>query len=256
MTDRAPADGDRPAPDAFFEGFDDYAAIVAGDLLRHRAIFRALGEWARLFKPGPFTLVDLGSGDSSFIPPTFTDTGLWRYTGVDTSPRALDIARTNLSQARFETRLVAADMLDWLAEAGASGASSACDAILAVYAVHHLSTAAKRVFFDRAFACLPPGGVLLYGDLFLRGDESREEWLAAFLDSLRAEWGRRPERALATAIAHVTASDYPETRSCLAGIAAGAGFDGTPLDLFTDPSGFNRLLCFTKPATSSPPRPA
>ena len=158
MTDRVPA-ADDPADDrGLFEEWSDYAAIVAGDLLRHRAIFRALGDWAHLARPGPFTLADLGCGDAGLIAPTFTDTGLWRYTGVDTSPTALADARGHLAGARFETPLVEADMLDWLRDAGAAAAP---DIILTVYAVHHLPTTGKRLFFDRAFASLPSGGAIV-----------------------------------------------------------------------------------------------
>lgn len=99
MTDRAPK-ADDPAHDrGLFEEWSDYAAIVAGDLLRHRAIFGAIGEWARLFRPGPFALADLGCGDAGLVAPTFTDTGLWRYTGVDTSKTALAAAGAGFALA-------------------------------------------------------------------------------------------------------------------------------------------------------------
>lgn len=251
MTDPAPADGgarDR----GLFDGWSDYAAIVASDLLRHRAIFRALGSWVRLVRPGPFALADLGCGDAGLVIPTFTDTGLWSYTGVDTSPRALDAARGHLAGARFATRLVAADMLDWLRDAAGSAGTTSPDVVLSVYAVHHLPTEAKREFFARTFAILPPGGALLYGDLFRRGDESRAAWLDAFVASLRAEWLGMSDAALASTISHVTANDHPETPADLAAIATEAGFAAAPRDLFADPSGFHRLMCFTKPAAVGP----
>ena len=99
MTTPPPA-GRRPHDAAgWFDAWREYAAIVESDLLRHRPVFRAIREWAFLRRPGPFTLADLGSGDSGFIAATFGDTGLWHYTGVDTSARALAEAATHLAHA-------------------------------------------------------------------------------------------------------------------------------------------------------------
>ena len=241
-----PPAGRRPHDAAgWFDGWSEYAAIVESDLLRHRPVFRAIREWAFLCRPGPFTLADLGSGDSGFIADAFADTGLWSYTGVDLSRRALDRAAENLAGAGFRVRLVEADMLEWLRR-GAAG-DGEIDVLLSLYSVHHLPSEAKRTFLALAAARLPPGGVLLFGDLFRRGDESREAWLEAFLGFLRGEWQGMPLSALANTTAHVTAHDFPETLDGLSTMAAESGFEATPRELFCDASGFYRVLCLTKP---------
>lgn len=246
MTDGSPTD--RDAAPCFFDGWDVYASIVARDLMHHRAIFRAIRQWTHLRRPGPFTLVDLGCGDCGFVAATFTDTGLWRYTGVDASRGAVDAAAKNLAGARFETRLVQADMLDWLHDARADDADAATDVLLSLYSVHHLPVDAKRTFFERARAALAPGGTLLFGDMFRRAGESRAAWVDAFVAMMRVEWSGLPPGALGDTIEHLESHDHPETVADLGAIAAAAGFAPAPHDLFHDAAGFYRLLAFTKPA--------
>lgn len=239
---------DRDAAPRFFDGWEVYASIVARDLMHHRAIFRAIRGWTHLHRPGPFTLADLGCGDCGFVLPTFTDTALWRYTGVDASRGALDVAAKNLAGARFQTRLVEADMLDWLRGAGAGGADTGTDVVLSLFSVHHLPSEAKRTFFERANAALAPGGTLLFGDMFRRAQESRAAWADAFVAMMRVEWSGLPPEALASTIDHLETHDHPETVADLNAIATAAGFAPAPHDLFHDAAGFYRLLGFTKPA--------
>lgn len=248
-----PPAGRRPHDAAgWFDGWSEYAAIVASDLLRHRGVFQAIREWAFLCRPGPFSLADLGSGDSGFIAGAFADTGLWSYTGIDMSRRALERAAEHLAGARFRVRLVEADMLEWLRRT--ADGDGEIDVLLSLYSVHHLPSEGKRTFLALAAARLPPGGVLLFGDLFRRGEESRETWLGAFLEFLGGEWRGMPLSALANTTAHVTAHDYPETLDGLRAMAAEAGFEAAPRELFCDASGFYRLLAFTKARGMAPSR--
>jgi ubiquinone/menaquinone biosynthesis C-methylase UbiE len=95
----------------WFNQWHVYRSIVDADWMAHREIFAAIRSWALLRHPGPFTLLDLGCGDAGFIRATFAETGLWAYTGVDASAAALGHARTELAGARFQVRLLEADML-------------------------------------------------------------------------------------------------------------------------------------------------
>lgn len=249
MSEPAPAFG-RPEHDAaeaarWFNQWHVYQSIVAADWMCHRDIFSAIKHWVLLRHPGPFTLLDLGCGDAAFIQGTFTDTGLWLYTGVDASPAALAKARGTLSGGRFQVRLVEADLLAYLdAEIGSDGPP--CDVILASYAVHHLPAREKQTFFQRACAQLAPGGSLLFADLFRRGEETRAEALDAFVARMRDTWvGMHPE-ALRSTAEHVTQCDFPETVEAIRDMAREAGFPGEPRMLVCDETGFHRLLAFTK----------
>jgi tRNA (cmo5U34)-methyltransferase len=240
--EHAPAEATR-----WFNQWHVYRSIVDNDWMCHRGIFSAIKNWVHLRHPGPFTLLDLGCGDAGFIQGTFTDTGLWAYTGVDASQAALAKARSELSGARFQVQLVEADLLAYLGEQSGRD-SRAFDVILASYAVHHLPAREKQEFFRLARARLAPGGSLLFADVFRRGEESREEYLQAYVGMMRDEWAGLAGEGLASTIEHVLQRDFPETLGAIQGMAREAGFQGEPWELFRDATGFHRLMVFTKAA--------
>lgn len=228
-----------------FNQWHVYRAIVDADWMGHRGIFSAIRSWVLMCYPGPFTLLDLGCGDAGFIKPTFDETGLWSYTGVDASQTAIAKAREELAAARFQTRLREADMLAYLRELQDS-ADKTFDVILASYAVHHLPTPEKSEFFRFARGKLAPGGVLLFADVFRRDGESRDDYLDRYVGMMRQAWNSMPPEALASTIEHVTQQDFPETAEDVCEIAREAGFHIAPQELFRDSTGFHRLLAFMR----------
>ena len=239
-----PADATR-----WFNRWHVYRAIVDADWMGHRRIFNAIRAWVLLRHPGPFALLDLGCGDAGFIEPTFDETGLWFYTGVDASVAALAKAGDELAGARFQTRLLEADMLAFLRQERAPGAEN-FDVILASYAVHHLPTLDKREFFRLAHGKLASGGTLLFADVFTRDGESRDEYLDRYVGMMRQSWTGMPPEALASTIEHVTHRDFPESAGRVCEMAREAGFHLAPQELFWDGTGFHRLLAFTRIAAS------
>ncbi|MFM7033862.1 MAG: class I SAM-dependent methyltransferase [Planctomycetia bacterium] len=233
----------------WFDQWHVYRAIVDADWMAHRAIFHGVRAWVLLRHPGPFTLVDLGCGDAGFIKHTFDATGLWAYTGVDASTMALSKARDELAGARFRTQFVEADMLAHLRRHSSPDATTS-DVILASYAVHHLPAREKQEFFRLAHGALAGGGSLLLADIFRRGEETREEYLAAYVGMMRQGWKELPPEGLASTVEHVTQRDFPETTAAIATMAREAGFCGEPQELFHDATGFHRLFALTKSAAS------
>ena len=231
----------------WFNQWHVYRSIVGNDWMCHRTIFRGLRNYVLLRHPGPFTLLDLGCGDAGFIQGTFTDTGLWLYTGVDASSAALAKAHDELAGARFQVQLVQADMLAYLRDDG-SPAARTYDVILASYAVHHLPVREKQEFFRFAHEKLAPGGSLLFADVFKRGDETREEYLEAYIGMMQQAWTGMSQANLASAIEHVTQRDFPETSDVIFEMARAGGLHQEPRELFRDATGFHRLLAFTQAA--------
>jgi cyclopropane fatty-acyl-phospholipid synthase-like methyltransferase len=211
----------------------------------HREIFGAVRSWVLLRYPGPFTLLDLGCGDAGFIRETFENTGLWAYTGVDASAAALSQARKELAGARFQVELREADMLVALE----AGMEADADVILASYSVHHLPLGEKRRFFTLAFSRLSNGGTLLFADVFRRDGETRDEYLAAYVQMMREAWVGLAAETLAGAVGHVRERDYPETRAGMCELSREAGFQEEPPELFRDDAGFHRLLAVVKGAS-------
>jgi SAM-dependent methyltransferase len=231
----------------WFNQWHVYRSIVDNDWMCHREIFSAIKNWVLLRHAGPFMLLDLGCGDAGFIQDKFTDTGLWAYTGVDASQGALAKAREELSGARFQVQLVEADLLAYLGEESGNGGQT-FDVILASYAVHHLPVREKQEFFRLAHARLAPGGSLLFADVFRRGEESREEYLQAYVGMMREAWAGLEQESLSSTTEHVLQRDFPETLEVIQAMAREAGFQGEPRELFRDATGFHRLQAFTKVA--------
>lgn len=233
---------DHAAASRWFSQWHLYRSIIDADWMAHREIFHAVRAWALARYPGPFTLLDLGCGDAGFIKRTFDESGLYAYTGVDVSEAALAQARRELVGARFETRLIVGDMLAFLREGAAQGPRT-FDIILASYAIHHLPAREKSDLLRYAHATLSPHGSLLYGDIFRRNSESRDEFLAGYTSMMRQSWTTMAGDALAGAVEHVMQRDIPETVESLTALAHDAGLAG-PTELFRDATGFHRLLAF------------
>ena len=229
----------------WFNQWHVYRSIVDHDWMCHRRIFGAIRDRVLLRHPGPFTLLDLGCGDCGFVRATFEGTGLWAYTGVDASSSALAQAEGELAGSRFQVRLLEADMVAFLRENAGPG-SETFDVILASYAVHHLPEREKQEFFRRASASLSPGGSLLFADIFRRHDETRQQYLDAYVGMMRSEWKALSPEALAGTCEHVLGRDFPETAEAIRVMAREAGLPREPAELFRDDTGFHRLLAFTK----------
>lgn len=224
-----------------------YRSIVDANWMRHREIFGGIRSWTLVRHPGPFTLLDLGCGDASFIQGTFENTGLWAYTGVDASQAALAQATKELAGARFQVQFVKADMLVVLDD-GMGADASAFDMILASYSVHHLPGNDKLRFFKLAYSNLGRGGTLLFADVFRRDGETREQYLDAYVTMMREAWVGLAPDTLTGAIDHVRERDFPETRGRIAELAREGGFHAEPRELYRDGAGFHRLLALTKRA--------
>jgi SAM-dependent methyltransferase len=210
--------------------------------MRHREIYAAIHAFVQANHPQPFSLLDLGCGDAGFIVPTFSDTHLANYAGVDASAAALKEARRNLATSDFGVTLVEGDLLDYVANAS-SREHCAYDLILAGYSVHHLSSEDKQRFFARCREVVAPAGALLFYDLFRRPGESRGSWVAAYTAMIKNEWGLVGE-ALENTCRHVRERDHPETLEATERLARQAGFVAHGLRLYSDADGFHGLLSF------------
>jgi ubiquinone/menaquinone biosynthesis C-methylase UbiE len=224
-----------------------YRSIVDANWMYHREIFGGIRSWILVRHPGPFTLLDLGCGDASFIQGTFENTGLWAYSGVDASQAALTQATKELAGARYQVQLREADMLVALGD-GMQADAKSFDMILASYSVHHLPRNEKLRFFSLAYSKLSSGGTLFFADVFRRDGETREQYLDAYVTMMREAWvGLAPE-TLAGAIGHVRERDFPETREGITELAREAGFQNEPQEIYRDDAGFHRLLALPRPA--------
>jgi SAM-dependent methyltransferase len=227
---------------AIFAQWHVYKSIIDRDFMRHREIYAGIHAFVEAYHPRRFSLLDLGCGDATSIPHTFTGTALARYIGVDASAAALQAARRQLAAALFDVALFETDLLDYLTTAAVPDGPRS-DVILAGYVVHHLSFDEKRRFFIGCREALAPGGSLLFYDLFRRSAETRDEFVTAYTELIATRWGLVGE-TLENTCRHVRGHDFPETLATIFQLAHDAGFGKPGEELFADSDGFHRLVCF------------
>jgi SAM-dependent methyltransferase len=240
--DRRSGGQDVAGATAIFAQWQVYKSIIDRDFMRHREIYAGIHAFVEAHHPRRFSLLDLGCGDATSIPHTFTGTALARYIGVDASAAALQAARRQLAVAPFDVALFETDLLDYLTTAAVPDGPRS-DVILAGYVVHHLSFDEKRRFFTRCREALSPGGSLVFYDLFRRTAETRDEFVTAYTELIATRWGLVGE-TLENTCRHVREHDFPETVAAVASLARDAGFTIPGEERFADSDGFHRLVCF------------
>lgn len=222
----------------FFDAWDTYAKVVAGDYMFHSEIGAALNRALRArFEGRRFSMLDLGCGDAATLSPVLEGLTLSCYKGVDLSQTALAIARENLRTLACPVELTNAHLLDGFSE------DAVHDAIYTSFALHHLPTAQKADFFRLAAQRLAQGGVLLLVDVVREEDETLDVYHRRYCDWLRGNWNGLTPREREFVCDHLVNNDRPEPFSVLeaqaraAGLAVAAGGARR---------GWHRLMCFAQ----------
>ncbi|NBS14731.1 MAG: class I SAM-dependent methyltransferase, partial [Verrucomicrobia bacterium] len=140
------------------------------------------------------------------------------YVGVDLSGAALEEAKEHLD-GLLHVALRQEEMVEALEKSKAR-----FEVIFSGYALHHLDLATKEKFIRLCLQRLAPGGALLLVDVVREEGETREAYLARYLEFMRRDWTEVPKDELEEACAHVQAHDFPETESALREMGQKAGF--------------------------------
>lgn len=201
-----------------------YDAITAENYMFHRELY---GEVATILSQqgcsGDYTLLDLGCGNARFLVPCLRDAPPGSYTGVDLSPVALTEAQDYLA-GLGGVSLHERDMVEFAAESGGG-----YDVIFSGYAMHHLDGAAKGRLLSGCATALAPGGFFLLIDVLREEGQSRDEYLADYVDMMRGEWTAIPAVMIEETCEHVVAHDQPASVSELSALAAVAGLPAVAL---------------------------
>lgn len=232
--------GSSDAIRAFFDRWHVYELLIRHDYMSHRGIHRALRVALEKSRTSPFSVMDLGCGDSSVVAQTLSGLPVNRYVGVDLSEIALDMAGERLKDASFPLELVAGDLSDHLA----LGGTEAVDVIIAGFAVHHLDDDEKARFFADCARKLNAGGDLYLFDVFRREGQSREEYMAAYCGWLEGTWFDIPKERRIEIAEHIREYDFPVDFETMSRLASSAGFDVPDGPDFIDRIGFHRLYRF------------
>jgi SAM-dependent methyltransferase len=205
----------------FFDAWDTYQKVVAGDYMFHREIGTALNQVLRAkFGGRPFSILDLGCGDAAALAPLLEGLALQRYKGVDLSETALALAAENLMALTCPVDLANADILSALAAENIS-----YDVIYSSFALHHLPTAQKAEFFQLAAPRLHNGGLLLLVDVVREEDETLDVYHERYCAWLRGSFIALDADEKNLICDHIVNNDLPEPCSVLQAQARAAGLE-------------------------------
>lgn len=225
---------------AFFNQCKVYDLIVRNNYMAHAGIHQALRENLSV-RERPFSVIDLGCGDTSQIAGTLYGLPVKEYTGVDLAAVVLDEARKNMVKTADNTSFFEMDFIAFLE----SEKSESADVIVAGFAAHHLNDADKQHLFHLCSGKLNEGGVLYYFDVFLRQGETRDQFFEAYLSNMDNTWLELSPEIREQSKNHIINCDHPETINTIATLASEAGFTKPCKPLFQDGLKFHRLYCFT-----------
>lgn len=204
----------------FFDEWSIYDQVLDHNYMHHDEIYcdvrRVLTDH---YHNRSFALLDLGCGSARHLARALQGRSVSRYVGYDLADVALTYAARNLAGLGCRVELCRGDLLDALRTN-----SEKFDLIFTSFALHHLSSVEKALFFRSAYARLNENGMLLLIDTMRNDDEERESYLDHYWAWLRSECKTLSQEALDLLGAHIRNYDFPETTAALNAMATSAGF--------------------------------
>lgn len=226
-----------PSPASFFDTWNTYHKVVAGDYMFHSEIGAELKSLLRAkFGSRPFTMLDLGCGDAAPLVPSLEGLPLKRYQGVDLSEAALALAKENLKALPCPVELAHKDILAALAE------DVIYDVVYSSFALHHLPTWQKAEFFRLAAQRLDKGGLLLLVDVVRAEDETLDVYYERYCGWLRSSFSALDGNEKNLICDHIVNNDLPDPFSVLQTQAQAVGLR---VNLHSVRHGWHWLMCFT-----------
>jgi SAM-dependent methyltransferase len=209
-------------PSELFDEWSAYDRVLDYNHMFHDEIFNDVRRLlADRYEDRPFTVLDLGCGSARHLARALEDRRVGRYVGYDLSDLALSHAKRNLAGLSCPVELRQGDLLE-----GLRAVEERFDLIFCSFALHHLISTHKAVFFRSAFARLKKYGRLLLVDVAREESEDRRVYLDRYCSWLRSEWKALSSQALDAFCDHIRNNDYPETAADLRVMASDAGFSG------------------------------
>lgn len=212
---------------ALFErSWQSYHCVVAGDLMEHAGLQRAMAARLESFLScwgaAPLSLADLACGDLTTLEPLLRSLPLAAFTGVDAAATALSQARVRMAGWNVPCHWVQDDLLLWAEQRGERHAVISC-----LFGLHHLADPDKRRFLEQVAGRLADGGLLLIGDVFREPGEERPAYVQRYVRRIREQWTGLETALQDHVIAHLESSDYPAQRDRFTAMAEAAGWQPT-----------------------------
>ncbi|MDE0897663.1 MAG: class I SAM-dependent methyltransferase [Longimicrobiales bacterium] len=146
---------------------DEYDATIRRFIPGYETMLKVAAEAVASVKPD--LVVDLGSGTGGLSEVMLGQESVDIVELLDVDPEMMAQARNRLARFSDRVRFTLRSFDDPF---------SPCDAFAASLSLHHIPTlAAKTLLFQRAFAALRPGGVLVNADATMPRDAAEQELL-------------------------------------------------------------------------------
>jgi len=225
----------------FFDEWSVYDQVLDHNYMHHDDIYRDVQSFlADRYATQPFTLLDLGCGSARHLARALRGRAISRYVGYDLSDVALAHARQNLALLGCRVELRQGDLLEGLRASGEE-----FDVIFTSFALHHLASTEKELFFQSANERLGREGMLLLIDTMREEGEERPVYLDRYCAWLRSKCETLALAALDLLCDHIRGNDFPETTATLSAMATRAGF-GHGVELTR--IGWHHTWCFDRAA--------
>jgi SAM-dependent methyltransferase len=204
----------------FFDAWSIYDQVLDHNYMFHDEMFHDVQRLlAGHYGNRPFTVLDLGCGSARHLGRALQGRSVDRYVGYDLSDVALAHATPNLSGLNCPIELHQGDLLD-----GLKASDGRFDLIFSSFALHHLVSADKAVFFQLAYQKLNENGLLVLIDVLREEDEDLRIYLEHYCDWVQSEWKTLSPEACDLLCDHIRNNDFAETASQFHAMATNAGF--------------------------------
>ena len=223
----------------FLKGWRTYRKFLDLNYMNHREVYGFLRGVLLAEAPPGFRFLDVACGDAAASVTALAGTGIGRYTGIDISRPALDLARAELAVLPCPVELIEQDFASALA-----AWSDPVDVVWIGQSLHHLSPEGKRAVARDVRRILAPGGLFLIWEPTTLPGEDRNGWVDRVAERGRTFWTEFDAEERDTVVAHCRASDYPETAAWWLSLGEACGF-AAARDLLEAPPALGRVYGFT-----------
>lgn len=232
------AQSNRDASELFQKEWSTYRKMVDNNYLFHAEachwLHRILAE-----RGSPFHMLDIACGDAGTAVRALEGTLIVKYTGVDLSLPALEIARDNLHVLNCPVELLHAEFSQIL-----KNWNEPVDVVWIGLSLHHFRTPQKLSVMREARRILDRDGLFVIYENASPSGEKREDWMKRW-DQQKPSWKALSASEWQAMALHVHENDFPETSARWLELGHESGF-GDAREIFVAPSNLFRMYCFRK----------
>lgn len=212
---------DKSQQTLFTQQWNIYQKVIRNNYMYHAEIIDIVSS--EIGKFSSLSILDLGCGDAYIVSQSIKNINDRNkqidYRGVDLSPAALEIGKTNLQSLNGNIQLINNDLLSEL-----QTDQHSYDIILLGYSLHHLNTQQKQQCFSLISRHLSNQGVFIFYDLEMTADENQPAYIKRACDVFTEQWHDFDDAAISSICSHVIDNDLPENEHFYKKCFGQAGF--------------------------------